>query len=55
MKALLAMLAVAATLGPAAALAQGGCDHARQKAAQISCADGQVWDTETRTCVIASS
>lgn len=54
MKALLATIAVAAALGPATAWGQG-CDRNRQKAAQISCAEGQVWDQETRTCVAASS
>ncbi|SPH17592.1 hypothetical protein DEA8626_01115 [Defluviimonas aquaemixtae] len=52
MKTLLAAFALAAGLAPAVAYAT--CTgHDRQ--AQISCAEGQTWDAETRTCVTVGS
>ncbi|MFC2969163.1 hypothetical protein [Acidimangrovimonas pyrenivorans] len=45
MKAIALILAVLAALAPALAAAQCGIDHAR------SCADGQVWDSATGSCV----
>ena len=51
-KTLLTTFALAAVMAPSLALA-GGCsgkDHAN-----MSCADGQIWDASTRTCVTQTS
>ncbi|MCY1125442.1 hypothetical protein OU426_01120 [Frigidibacter sp. RF13] len=41
-------------LGPALAMAEG-CTHARQQSAEISCAEGQVWDAKEARCVVLDS
>lgn len=47
-------IAAALSLAPGLALAMG-CSHSKQQQAQ-SCADGNTWDSATRSCVpIASS
>lgn len=52
MKTLLTALTLAALPG----LAFAGCaGEAHTTTAQISCADGTVYDANTQTCVIASS
>lgn len=50
MRMLLAALAL--TLAPFAALAEG-CSH--EQRANISCAEGTVWDDATRSCIVQSS
>ena len=51
-KTLAAALALAASLAPGLALAQG-CSHDRQ--ANISCAQGQSWDATLMKCVAVNS
>lgn len=53
MKKILMILPLLAGLAPTVAVAQG-CDHG-QRQAQLSCAEGQVWDVETKRCVILGS
>jgi hypothetical protein len=43
-----ALIALAASLTPGFALAQG-CHHDQQ--ASMSCADGTVWDAKARACI----
>jgi hypothetical protein len=40
------------TLGPSVALAQESCGHERQA---MSCAEGMVWDADSRTCIQPST
>ena len=47
-----AFAAAALALLPALASA-AGCGH--ETTAQMSCAEGQTWDAETRTCVPTTS
>ena len=53
MKRFLVILPVLAALAPTLAWGQG-CPHG-QRQAQLSCADGQVWDAKTLRCVIVGS
>ena len=53
MKKILMMLPLLAGLAPTLALAQG-CPHG-QRQAQLSCAEGQVWDAKAMRCVILGS
>lgn len=51
-KAILTAAALAgATLAPSLAVAQESCDHQ----AAASCAEGLIWDAETKTCVATTS
>ncbi len=50
MRALFSALALA--LMPVAAFAQG-CGH--EQRANMSCAEGQVWDEATKACVVQTS
>ncbi|MEZ5913062.1 MAG: hypothetical protein R3D84_13315 [Paracoccaceae bacterium] len=54
MKARLLLSALALALSPAIALAQG-CSHGRDVQASTTCADGQVWDAATNTCITSLS
>ncbi|MCB2134591.1 MAG: hypothetical protein KDE08_01395 [Rhodobacteraceae bacterium] len=54
MKSLLTATVLATLLVPAAAIAQG-CEHGSAKHAQISCAQGQTWDADTRSCITVGS
>ncbi len=49
----LAILTTAAVMS-LPSLAAAACSY-HQQSAQISCADGQIYDQETRSCVSASS
>jgi hypothetical protein len=54
MRTIAVIMAILGGLGPAFALAEG-CHHGRQQSADISCAEGQVWDAEAARCVILDS
>jgi hypothetical protein len=53
MKIKVALAALALTLAPALAIA-GGCEKGHQEAS-MSCADGTVWNPETKACVVSTS
>ena len=48
-KATLAALALAMT--PSLALAWGGCGSMTPQQTASACTDGQVWDSDTRSCI----
>ncbi|WP_284163152.1 hypothetical protein [Frigidibacter sp. SD6-1] len=54
MRTIAVFVALLGGLGPAFALAEG-CTHARQQSAEISCAEGQVWDAKEARCVVLDS
>ncbi len=41
-------------LGPAFA-GPGGCTHSRDQTAEISCAEGTVWDQKSASCITLDS
>ena len=45
------LCALALSLAPTLSLAMGCSDYRTQPVTAMSCADGQVFDAETRTCV----
>lgn len=53
MKTLATLATVGLMLVPG--LAAAACDYMKDQTAQISCADGQTYDTETRSCVATTS
>lgn len=52
-KVLVAALAVAAGLAPAALMAGPGCSHDEKTA--MSCPEGQTWNPESRSCVVVGA
>ena len=51
MKFRLAIAALALAVAPSFAVALGGCGMDRVTTSASSCADGQIWDAASETCI----